>query len=306
MSVLENQGKIDIVQLSGGEPTLHPDLMRIIAWLRNEPRVLDVLLNTNGTRITDPIFMENLAKVAPQGRFGIYLQYDGEGDTGQIELRGGDMRNGRTRALALCRRKGIPVALVMTVTHENKFDCASTLNRALEDDNVRWVVYQPEFISGRNNKMKVLENPINVADVIHGVAQGSIMDLDSWMPLPCSDPNCGTIGFLVRRNRVWQPVSHLVDMTQFTPLFANRMNFDVDDALTSCGCDDYNLGEYLKRFGISKKDIKMVFIKPFMDMRTWDAARIASCCTHVLTLKERLIVSVATTENSKSFSFGGI
>ncbi|MEZ4104021.1 MAG: radical SAM protein [Candidatus Paceibacterota bacterium] len=283
LSVLEKQGKIDILQLSGGEPTLHPNLLEILDWLKNETRVSDVLLNTNGSKLTDPLFIRSLKKNIPVGRFGVYLQYDGEGEEGQVELRAGDFRVSRGRTLEQCKEHEIPVALVMTVTHENKFDCASTLKRALADDNVRWVVYQPEFISGRNKPEKKLEISINVADVVHSVAKDSVMDLGSWMPLPCSHPNCGMVGFLVRNNGAWYPVSDFVDMNKFTPLIVNRMNFDVDDTLSACGCDDYNLGEYLEKFSISKQDIKMVFIKPFQDQRTWDQDRIDACCTHVLT-----------------------
>ena len=282
-SVLAKQETIDIVQLSGGEPTLHPELFEIIAWLDKNSAVKSVLLNTNGVSLTNPLFVQKLAEVAPKGRFGVYLQYDGDGAEGQKELRGGDFRSVRQRALTLCLEYELAVALVMTVTHENKFDCKSLIDRALTEEGIRWVVFQPEFISGRNDKAKLLETPVNVADVIHSVARGGVMDLGSWMPLPCSDPNCGTVGFLVRMGGMWHPVSKFVDLRNFVPLIANRVNFDVDDTLAGCGCDEYNLGEYLERYGIAPTDIKMVFIKPFMDIRTWDEERIKSCCTHVLT-----------------------
>lgn len=281
--VLAKQSVIDIVQLSGGEPTLHPELFEIVSWLSEQKGVLDILLNTNGTRLADPLFIRNLAKVIDKGRFSVYLQFDGEQDDGQVALRGGDMRVFRERAIKNCKANDIPIALVMTVSHDNKFDCRSALAKALSDDNIKWVVYQPEFISGRNDKSKSLEIPINIADIVHSVALGGVMDTKSWMPLPCSDPNCGTVGFLIRRDGVWCSVSELVDMSQFSPLIANRMNFDVDNTLAACGCDDYNLGEYLEFLGVAREDIRMVFIKPFMDVRTWDEARIASCCTHVLT-----------------------
>lgn len=281
--VLARQGVIDIVQLSGGEPTLHPDLFEIVKWLGEQSGVKDTLLNTNGSKLADPLFMHNLASVVPKGRFSVYLQFDGEQDDGQVELRGGDMRYIRERAVESCARAGVPIALVMTVTHDNKFDCHSAIAKALTDDNIRWVVFQPEFISGRNDKKKILEIPINVADIVHSVARGEVMDVKSWMPLPCSDPNCGTVGFLVRKNDVWHPVSKFVDMSKFAPFIANRMNFDIDDTLASCGCDNVNLEDELRSIGVEKKDIKMVFIKPFMDVRTWDKRRIESCCTHVLT-----------------------
>ncbi len=283
LDVHKNQGTIDIVQLSGGEPTLHPDLLQIVKWLGEQEWVSDTLLNTNGTKLVDPIFMHNLSTVVPTGKFSVYLQFDGVEDAGQKELRAGDFREIRERALTNCKKYNVPVALVMTVSHDNKFDCYTAIEKSLSDDNVKWVVFQPEFISGRNDQAKRQEIPINVADVVHSVARGNVMDLKSWMPLPCSDPNCGTVGFLVRKDGVWRPVSEFVDMSQFSPLIANRMNFDVDNTLANCGCDNYNLGEYLQLLGIAQSDIKMVFIKPFMDVRTWDDARIASCCTHVLT-----------------------
>ncbi|MSR70700.1 4Fe-4S cluster-binding domain-containing protein [Candidatus Kaiserbacteria bacterium] len=283
LGVLAKQAQLDIVQLSGGEPTLHPQLFDILDWLGAQEGVDQVLLNTNGTKLVDEAFVRQLAAHAPKGKFGVYLQYDGVEAAGQTTLRGGDFRAAREVALAHCARYHLPVALVMTVTHENKFSCAGALERALGDDNITWVVYQPEFLSGRNDKQKLLETPINVADIVHSVARGGVMDKRSWMPLPCSDPNCGTVGFMVRKEGAWHPVSKFVDLGQFTPLIANRVNYDVDNTLANCGCDEFNLGDYLTKFGISRADIKMVFIKPFMDTRTWDSARIAACCTHVLT-----------------------
>lgn len=282
-AVFAKQGDIDVLQLSGGEPTLHPGLFEILDWATNETRIRTVLLNTHGGKLANKKYTEELAKHVPQGKFGVYLQYDGPDEVGQTELRAGDFRVSRLRALQNCRENGIRVALVMTVSHENKFNCAGALDVALADENIPWIVYQPEFISGRNDRNKILEVPINVADVIHSVALGGKLDLKSWMPLPCSEPNCGTVGFMVRIGGVWQSVSNLIDMTQFAPLISNRINFDVDDTLANCGCDEFTLSEYLTKFGIGRVDVKMVFIKPFMDARTWDEGRIAACCTHVLT-----------------------
>jgi uncharacterized radical SAM superfamily Fe-S cluster-containing enzyme len=172
--------------------------------------------------------------------------------------------------------------LVMTVTHENVHDCHTTLTRSLTDDNVPWVVFQPEFLSGRNDRSKLNEAPVSVSDIIRNLHHTGVMDEKSWIPLPCSDPNCGTVGFLVRIGTSWRPVSEIVDLSEFTPLIENRMNFSVEDSISNCGCDDYDLQTYLHRYGLSKHDIKMVFLKPFMDERTWDDDRIASCCTHII------------------------
>jgi uncharacterized radical SAM superfamily Fe-S cluster-containing enzyme len=288
---LSEQGKIDIIQLSGGEPTLHPQFFEIVAWLAEEKRIDDILLNTNGIRLNDPDFLQQLIKVAPKGRFSVYLQYDGVSEDGQLELRGGDFRSIREKAITAATSAGIPVCLTQVVTHSNLSSIAKTIDRALQDPMIKWVTFQPEFISGRNDYAKLLETPVSVSHIVLSLIEHSngLVTGKSFMPLPCSHPNCGTIGFLIKQDEVWKPVSDIVDLSNFTELIKDRMNFDIDNAVPEgCGCDDYNLDELLIHYGIAKEDVKMIFIKPFMDVRTWDEERIKSCCTHVMTPEGKL------------------
>ena len=74
-AVIERKGKIEILQLSGGEPTLHPDFFELLNWTQNHPKIDYVLLNTNGVRLaSDPLFAEKLATHFRYGKFQIYLQ----------------------------------------------------------------------------------------------------------------------------------------------------------------------------------------------------------------------------------------
>ncbi len=42
------------------------------------------------------------------------------------------------------------------------------------------------------------------------------------------------------------------------------------------------LGGLLKQFELDESSTFRLFIKPFMDARTWDEDRIDRCCTHVI------------------------
>lgn len=282
---LELQGQIDIIQLSGGEPTLHPQFMEIVAWLAKEERIADILLNTNGIKLNDPEFLRQLALVAPKGRFSVYLQFDGVELDGQVELRAGDFRIIRQRAIEAVTSIGIPVCLTMAVSHTNLPSVWKTIEYSFTNPLIKWVTLQPEFITGRNDMKKLTEAPVSVAHIINSIAKHSagVMDGKSFMPLPCSHPNCGSIGFLVRVDGAWRPVSDFVDLTPFIGFIKDKMNFDTDNKVEGCGCDNFNLEELMLNFGIQKDDIKMIFIKPFMDIRSWDEERIQSCCTHVMT-----------------------
>ena len=76
-AILDNfvatEGQPEVVQFSGGEPSIHPEIISMIkaAQARQIPHVM---LNTNGKRIAqDDAFLAELAEVKPS----IYFQFDG-------------------------------------------------------------------------------------------------------------------------------------------------------------------------------------------------------------------------------------
>ena len=67
--VIDRKGKIEILQLSGGEPTLHPQFFELLRWLHANPKIDYVLLNTNGVRIAhDDVFAAELAATFRYGQ----------------------------------------------------------------------------------------------------------------------------------------------------------------------------------------------------------------------------------------------
>src|SRR6185369_10009108 len=105
------------LQLSGGEPTLHPQLFELLEWAHANPGIDYLLLNTNGVRLAnDAEFTQRLGAMFARGGLQIYLQFDGVQEAGQHRLRGADLRETRERAIARCAQENIPITLVMTVT----------------------------------------------------------------------------------------------------------------------------------------------------------------------------------------------
>ncbi len=63
-----------MVQISGGEPTLHPEFFRVLEMCKQRP-IRHLMVNTNGIRIAqDEEFAKRLAEFMPE--FEIYLQFD--------------------------------------------------------------------------------------------------------------------------------------------------------------------------------------------------------------------------------------
>src|SRR5204862_1740359 len=96
-AIVASEGEPDVVQISGGEPTLHPDLFAILDAAKARP-IRHLMLNTNGVRIArEPGFAERLAAYAPG--FEVYLQFDSFEREALMALRGADLRQVRLQAL---------------------------------------------------------------------------------------------------------------------------------------------------------------------------------------------------------------
>lgn len=317
--VIDRKGGIEILQLSGGEPTLHPQFFELIEWAQNHPGIDYLLLNTNGVKIaTDEEFGQKLGVCVRRGGLQLYLQFDGVQLEGQHFLRGADLRAMRERAIEKCAALKIPITLAMTVTPDNLLKLWAAIEFGLRFRHIRGISFQPMFNSGRvpqhgnavsdsrsalkkstqedthslvshrlNNQgsesIPKIADRLNTADIILAAVEqsGGKLRFEDFTPLPCGDPNCATIGYLLRTDAGVHSISEFIDFTQVQEFLQNRIRYSLED-LTRCGCESEPLGEILKQFEMDESHTFRLFIKPFMDASTWDEDRIDRCCTHVI------------------------
>ncbi len=286
---VDRKGGLEILQLSGGEPTLHPQFFELLEWTMRHPDIDYVLINTNGLRLAaEPEFARRLQECFRYGKTQVYLQFDGVQESGQTSLRGIDLRQSREKAIKNARKIGLPLTLAMTVIPENRDHLWEAVKFGLKFDNVRGITFQPMFFSGRTHQTReqleqLMSERINTADIIIGLVEQSRgkMRYEDFTPLPCGDPNCATIGYLLKILGQVRSISDFVNFQDIQGFLRNRVRYDVND-LAQCGCDSEPLGDLLKRFELNEKHTFRIFIKPFMDAFTWDEDRLDRCCTHVI------------------------
>jgi len=279
--VVDRKGGIEILQLSGGEPTLHPQFFELLRWLQEHPKIGYVLLNTNGVRIAqDEAFAKELAGTFRYGRFQLYLQFDGTQVEGQHFLRGADLRKMRERCLERCEEIDLPVTLAMTVTRDNLAFLWEAIEFGLKWSNVRGISFQPMFQSGR---VPESQSRLNTADIIIAAVtqSGRQLRFEDFTPLPCGDPNCATIGYLLKVDGRIRSISDFIDFSAVQGFLSDKVRYRLEDLLR-CGCESEPLGDLLKQFELDETHTFRLFIKPFMDALTWDEDRIDRCCTHVI------------------------
>ena len=147
--VVASEGEPDVVQISGGEPTLHPEFFAILDAARARP-IRHLMLNTNGLRIAaEPEFAARLAQYMPA--FEVYLQFDSLEADPLVRLRGKDLREVRRRALERLNEHGISTTLVVTVQKGlNDGELGAIVDFALTQPAVRGVTFQPIQHAGRS------------------------------------------------------------------------------------------------------------------------------------------------------------
>ncbi len=283
--VIERKGGIEILQLSGGEPTLHPQFIEILAWAQAHPRIDYTLINTNGVRLAqDEGFAQQLAQLANGRKFQLYLQFDGIDEAGQRDLRGADLRALRARALDRAAAMNLPVTLAMTVTRNNLAQCWPVIAFGLGRPEIHGVTFQPLFTSGRIPKGEDLAaQRLNTADILTSAIRHSNGQLGpaDFTPLPCGDPNCAVIGYLLRLPGGVRSVGEFVQFEQLQGFLKDKLQYTVDD-LVRCGCETEPLGALLQQLELHGGSAFRIMVKPFMDAWTWDQDRIDRCCTHVI------------------------
>jgi organic radical activating enzyme len=147
-AVVRNEGHPDVVQLSGGEPTMHPDFFTIVEMAKARP-IKHLMVNTNGVRIAqEEDFVKCLADIKDD--FEVYLQFDSFEREPLMQLRGADLRRVREDALEKLNRYNISTNLVVTLKKGlNDHEIGKTIDYALQQPCVRGVTFQPIQDAGR-------------------------------------------------------------------------------------------------------------------------------------------------------------
>lgn len=305
--LLENQhGDADALQISGGEPTLHPDLLTIIEHAY-EKGFRQVYINSNGIKLSQPKFAAALGALNPKPL--VYLQLDGDKAETYQTLRGNNkLFDVKRRALENLEANGIETIPVMTLTRGVNDDQIDTfLQISSSSKAVNKVMIQPAMYSGRYVNPRKL-NRITASDTIGLIAeQSGIFSREDFTPIPCGDPNCFRMALALRTPDGLLPISrYFPPFEKWKSESISETITDLTDAFDDAGALQQALSlvgesEALANLPESELDrlldavaaasespaedgwsnLFAVGIKPFMDAYTYDQDRIDTCCTHI-------------------------
>jgi 7,8-dihydro-6-hydroxymethylpterin dimethyltransferase len=303
------EGEPTVLQISGGEPTMHPrilDVLRLAA--RKSFRM--IMLNTNGILLgRSPEFARELAEL--KDRIEVYLQFDSLDDDATERIRGGRYVELKRRAVEHCAANELPVHLACTlIKGVNDGEVGDLIRFGLATDYVRGINFQPAFCSGRYDHDHDPMDRLTLPDVLNGIERETrgVFRRTDFVPLPCSHPTCIAITYAwVDRGKV-KPIPRFVDMERHMKHFANSIFIQPMDAYRealenifslstvmssartlmdfSCVCGQPFKKAFFsgaERRKLHDQKLFRILVLQFEDRHTFDLKRVKKCCIgHVI------------------------
>lgn len=305
-AVVRNEGHPDVVQISGGEPTLHPDFFAILDYAKQSP-IRHLMVNTNGIRIAqDAAFAERLATYMPD--FELYLQFDSFERDALVALRGADLRRIREQALARLNQLGVSTTLVVTVKKGlNDHELGRMVDFAVAQPCVRGVTFQPIQAAGRTEGFDPATDRLTLTEVRRRILeQTKVFGPEDLLPVPCHPDSLAMAYALKLAGRV-VPLTGMIDPKILIEGGRNTIVYEQDDAVRDgvfklfstshspasgvaslrdllCCLPQVSVPEALGYANLFR-----VIIMQFIDAWSFDVRSVKKSCVHIVHPDGRLI-----------------
>ena len=303
--IVANEGTPDVVQISGGEPTIHPDFFAILDAAKQKP-IRHLMVNTNGIRIAkDKEFAKRLASYMPD--FEIYLQFDSFKPEALTALRGKDLSDIRLQALEHLNEYNLSTTLVVTLQKGlNDDEAGKIIEFALKQRCVRGVTFQPTQVAGRLEGFNAATDRITLTDVRQKILeQTDIFQPNDIIPVPCN-PDALAMAYALKLNGQVFPMTRYVDPAHLLNNSRNTIIYEQDEALHqhmlkifSTGISVDRVEENFKELlcclpqihapGLSYENLFRIIIMRFIDAYDFDVRAIKKSCVHIVNKDGRII-----------------
>jgi 7,8-dihydro-6-hydroxymethylpterin dimethyltransferase len=305
-AIVRNEGRPDVVQVSGGEPTLHPDFFRILDMAKARP-IQHLMVNSNGIRIgKDLEFVRRLAAYMPG--FELYLQFDSFERSALMDLRGADLRDSRMKALEHLNEFGISTTLVVTVKRGvNDGELGRIIDYALTQPCVRGVTFQPVQAAGRLEHFDPARDRLTLTEIRRRIlTQTSVFRPEDLIPVPCH-PDSLAMAYALKIGGAVVPLTGIIDPQILINGGRNTIVFESDDAIRdglfkvfstnhspqSGAASLHDLLCCLPRVAtpetLTYDNVFRVLIMQFIDAYSFDVRSIKKTCVHIAHPDGRII-----------------
>lgn len=303
--IVANEGQPDVVQISGGEPTIHPQFFEILDIAKTKP-IRHLMINTNGIRIAkDKEFTARLATYMPD--FEVYLQFDSFRPSVLEKMRGKDLTDTRQQAIENLNEAGLSTTLVVTLQKGmNDDEIGQIIDYALKQPCVRGVTFQPVQAAGRTDEFDPSTDRMPLTEVRQQIlAQSPVWTANDIIPVPCN-PDALAMAYALKIDGQVFPLTRYVDPAVLLNNGKNTIVYEQDERLHQHVLKIFSTGistdaavndmqsllcclPQVQAPGLSYKNLFRIVIMRFLDAYDFDVRAIKKSCVHIVHKDGRII-----------------
>jgi uncharacterized radical SAM superfamily Fe-S cluster-containing enzyme len=310
--LLADHEELDIINFTGGEPTLHPELPEFLALCR-EAGIRRLTISTNGLKLRDEAYVRKLAALDAR----IVLSLDTFRPETDKVLLGANTVKAKLEALALLEKHDVATTILPAVAMGlNDDEVGALFNLVVERPHIRSLELHTLTFTGQGGVGFDRKARITIPDLHRRLeaATGGRLTWRDFVPSPLAHPHCYSICYLLCLDGGgYVPFARLTSRQKLYELLQDSLYIEPREALEEVfremidelWADPDRLPEsravlrtlkrlleemfptggptlsILERQKIAERSAKAVYIHSHMDEENFDVARVMKCCVGV-------------------------
>ena len=305
-TIVANEGEPDVVQISGGEPTVHPQFFEILDIAKTKP-IRHIMLNTNGVRIAkDEAFVERLASYMPN--FEVYLQFDSFKEDVLVQMRGEDLRQTRIKAIENLNKYNLSTTLVVTLQKGlNTDEIGEIVKYGVKQKCIKGVTFQPVQVAGRLENFDPATDRYTLTECRDDIIlQSGIFQPEDIIPVPCN-PDALAMAYALKVDGEAFPLTRYIDPSDLLDNSRNTIVYEQDQRLHQHMIQLFSTGNSVETASKELQEIMCclpkiqvpdslgydnlfrIIIMRFIDAYDFDVRAIKKSCVHIVNKDNQII-----------------
>lgn len=299
--IVESSGPVDLVNVTGGEPTLHPGIVELLECCRR-PEIGRITMNSNGLRLAGD--RELCARLAGLG-VCVILSFNTFDPETSRRLHGRDVVAEKLKAIENLTEAGARMGLLNVMVRGANEDVAGRLLELMRgNDLILSLTVQTMTYTGQGGGSFPERRHIPADEAVRHVCAGSggALSPADFMPRPSAHPLCYQVAYLLRTGDGFLPFARFAPREKIAALMADsylirlgpREEFfrEAIDGLYARGDAErlrifralverlYPPGRQLTEFErqrAAESAVRTVYVHAHMDEDTFDCSRAMLC-----------------------------
>jgi 7,8-dihydro-6-hydroxymethylpterin dimethyltransferase len=317
--LIARTGPLDVINITGGEPTLHPDILGLLREC-HRPEIGRITMNSNGLRLADD---EEFCRALADLGVYVVLSFDTFRSDRAQQIHGRDVVADKRRALENLQRFGIGTTLLnVMIAGLNDDEIGDVIKLAKDHPVVRSVTVQTITFTGKGGGSFLPRKPMPLDGAAMAIEKTTrqAMRVGDFFAHTAAHPLCYSVAYYLKDGETCRSLTEFFTVTELRGMLAGgyllqpgtdgqELFHRAIDRLWFEG-DQQNLLPAVRRLvermyppsgslspaqrqAAAEQSLLAVYLHAHMDEDTLDLARLAVCPDQVPDPEGRLIPACA-------------